>query len=62
MCFDRPDGDYSPIEASVLAAMGVDRYPFQPAAPRERVVPERVKRQQRMLEEEQARLAAASAT
>jgi hypothetical protein len=55
MCFDRPDGDYSPQEAAVLAGLGVERYAFRPTAPRERIVPERVKRQQRMLEEEHAR-------
>jgi len=55
MSFNRNDGAYSPVELGVLAALGVDRYDFQPAAPRERVTPERVKRQQRMLEEERAR-------
>jgi len=60
MSFNRPDKDYSPIEQSVLAGLGVDGYDFQPAAPREAVVPERVKRQQRMLEEERARQAAAA--
>ena len=51
--------DYSPVELAVLAALGVDRYPFTAQAPRERIVPERVKRQQRLMEEEKARLAAA---
>jgi len=60
-CFNRPDGAYPPVELSVLAALGVDRYDFQATAPREAVVPERVKRQQRMLEEELARKAAAVA-
>jgi hypothetical protein len=55
MCFDRSEGAYSPIERGVLAALGVDRYPFQATALRERFVPERVKRQQQMLEEERAR-------
>jgi hypothetical protein len=38
----------------------VDRLDYRPTAARENVVPERVLRQQRMQEEEQARLAEAS--
>ncbi len=35
MCFHRADpSDYSPIEAAVLHGLGVDRYDFQPTAPR----------------------------
>lgn len=57
MQFDRPEAaDFSPVERAVLRALGVERHPFQPAAPRQAIVPERVKRQQRMLEEEKARL------
>ncbi|MBZ0291843.1 MAG: phytanoyl-CoA dioxygenase family protein [Anaerolineae bacterium] len=52
---DNPD-DYSLVEQVVLDALGVDHYDFQPTAPREAVVPERVRRQQKMLEEEKARL------
>ena len=47
MSFDGPNP--SPVEQGVLHGLGVDRYEFQPAAPRERVVPERVKRQQQMM-------------
>jgi hypothetical protein len=60
MEFDRPDpADYSPVERAVLRGLGVERLAFRPTAPREPVVPERVARQRRMLEEEKARLVAA---
>ena len=60
MQFDRADpADFSPVERAVLLGLGVDRLDFQPAAPRERIVSEGMKRKQKMLEEEQARLAAA---
>ena len=42
----------------MLRGLGVERLDYRPAAARERVVTERVLRQQRMSEEEQARLAA----
>jgi hypothetical protein len=48
------------VEQAVLRGLGVDRYEFTPAAPREEVVPERVLRQARMKAEEEARLAARS--
>lgn len=54
---DNPD-EFSPIELAILKALGVERYDFQPTAPRERVVPPRVAAQQKMAEEEKARLAA----
>jgi hypothetical protein len=58
MQFNRPDAaDYSPVELAILRGLGVERLEFQPSAPRERVVPARVARQQKMLAEEQARLA-----
>jgi hypothetical protein len=58
MRFDRPDpGEYSLVERAVLRALGVDRYAFTPTAPREEVVPERVRRQARMKAAEEARLA-----
>jgi len=61
MQFDRADpADFSPVERAVLLGLGVDRLDFQPAAPRERIVSEGMKRKQKMLEEEQARLAAAA--
>jgi len=34
MTLNRPDGDYSPIEAAVLRGLGVDHYDFQPTRPR----------------------------
>ena len=52
---DNPD-DFSLIERAVLNALGVERHDFQPTHPREAVVPERVRRQQKMLEDEKARL------
>ena len=55
MCFKRADGNYSPIELGVLAGLGAESYDFVPSRPPERVVPERIKRQQQMLEEERAR-------
>jgi len=56
MSFDRADGDYSPVEQSVLRALGVDRYPFAPTTERRRYVPDRVRIQQEQRERE--RLAA----
>jgi hypothetical protein len=61
MDFDRPDPeDQSPVERAVLRALGVERLDYEPTAAREDVVPERVLRQERMREEEQARLAEAA--
>jgi hypothetical protein len=61
MRFDRADpAAHSVVERAVLRALGVDRLDFRPIGPRERVVPERERRQQRMRAEEQARLAQAS--
>ncbi|GIX07519.1 MAG: hypothetical protein KatS3mg115_1922 [Candidatus Poribacteria bacterium] len=55
MNFNRPDpSEYSPVELAVLRGLGVKRYAFRPTAPRERIVPERVRRQQQMLEEQKA--------
>lgn len=34
MILDRPDSDYSPIEAAVLRGLGVDHLDFQPTQPR----------------------------
>ena len=60
MRFDRrADGSvYSPVEKAILHALGVEHYAFQPAAPRRKIIPERIARQQKMLEEEKERLAA----
>jgi hypothetical protein len=61
MRFDRDDPSaYSVVEQAVLRALGVDRLDYRATGPRERVVPERELRQQRMRDEEQARLARAS--
>jgi Phytanoyl-CoA dioxygenase (PhyH) len=61
MRFDRDDpADRSPVERAVLRGLGVERLGYRPAAPREDVVPERVRRQVRMREQEEARLAEAS--
>lgn len=56
MCFDRPDGEYSLIEQAVLHGLGQERLDFTLKASRERVTPERVRIQQKMLEDERARL------
>lgn len=59
MNFNRTNAeDFSPVERAVLRGLGLDRLDFQIASPRERIVPERVKRQQKMLEEQKKRLAA----
>lgn len=52
---ENPD-DYSPIELSILRALGVDRYDFVQTAPFERVIPERERIQARMREEQKSRL------
>jgi len=60
MNFGRPDaGDFSLAEQAALRGLGVSRLDFAPAAPRESVVPERVRRQQARSASEDARLAAA---
>jgi hypothetical protein len=58
--FNRPDGDYSLVEAAVLRSLGVERYDFVPTAPRERIIPERERIQAKMREEEKARLEAST--
>lgn len=57
MNFNRknPD-DFSPVEIAILKGLGVDRLDFQITGEREKIVPERVKRQAKMAEEEKARL------
>jgi Phytanoyl-CoA dioxygenase (PhyH) len=57
MRFDRagPD-DFSLVERAVLRALGVQRYDFAPAGPREALVPPRIARQRQMLADEQRRL------
>ena len=59
--FDREDpAELSLVERAVLRGIGVERLPFSPTAPRERVIPERERRQQKMLAEEKERLGAAT--
>lgn len=57
MNFNRENpAEFSPVERAILRALNVERLDFVPQSPRERIVPERVRRQQKMLEEEKARL------
>jgi len=58
MRFDRrSDGAvYSPVELAVLRALGVDHYDFEPAVPRQKIVPARIAKQQELLEKERERL------
>ncbi|HXX68394.1 MAG TPA: hypothetical protein VEK07_14490 [Polyangiaceae bacterium] len=52
MCFSRPSAaDHSPVERTVLRALGQERYEFVPTAPREAIVPERVARDKKLWEE-----------
>ena len=58
MDFNRDDPeDFSPVERAVLSGLGRERLDFKPSAPRERLVPERVRRQQEMLAAQKKRLA-----
>jgi hypothetical protein len=58
MQFNRENlADFSPVELAVLNALGVERFDYQPTHERERIVPERVLREQKMIEEQKARLA-----
>ena len=61
--FDRenPKG-YSLVEKKTLKALGVDQLDYQIATDRRQVVPERVRIQQQMLEEEKKRLAELAAS
>ena len=59
MRFDRDyPAEYSLVEQVVLRALGAPKLEFRPTHERERVVPERERIQKKMLEEQQARLAA----
>jgi hypothetical protein len=61
MRFDRERyDDHSLVEKAILRGLGVERYEFTPTAPREKVVPERVRRQERMKADETRRLSARS--
>jgi hypothetical protein len=58
MNFRRPHADdFSLVEQAVLRGLDVDRLDFMPTAPRENVVPERVRRQQARAMAENVRLA-----
>ncbi len=57
--FDRPNGNYSLVELKTLRSLGKDRLDgWKITALREGVIPERVRIQARMKEEEEKRLAA----
>jgi hypothetical protein len=63
MDFARPDAaDFSLVERAVLRGLGLDRLDFAPAGPREKVIPDRVRRQQARAAAQDARLAARRAT
>jgi hypothetical protein len=49
--------DFSPVELAVLHALGVERFDFHATHERERIVPARVLKEQKMIEEQKARLA-----
>lgn len=57
MQFDRPNpDDYSPIELGVLRGLGVERLDYRIEGERRENVPERIRRQREMLEQEKARV------
>lgn len=57
--FNRTDPkEYSLVELKTLKELGVERLDFKPTTERRRIVPERVARMEKMLEEEKKRLAA----
>lgn len=51
--------DYSPVERAILQGLGVEKLDFAPTAARERIEPERVRRERAMLEAEVRRAAQA---
>ena len=55
-----PDA-YSPVERGVLRGLGVEELDFHITGERQRIVPERIKRQQAMMEEQKKRLAKSAA-
>ena len=58
MKFNRHNAaDFSPVERGVLRGLGVERYNFVPTAPREKIVPQRVKDQEKRMAEEKMRQA-----
>ncbi len=57
MQFNRDDpDDFSLVEQAILRGLGVPRLDYRPTAPRERVTPPRVLREQQVIAEEKARL------
>ena len=57
MQFSRADGSYNAVERGVLRALNVDSLDFAPTAPRERLVPDRIRHQQQLLAEAEQRRA-----
>jgi hypothetical protein len=52
LCYARDAGDpYSAVERAVLRALDRESYAFEPARPREAIVPARLQREKEMLEE-----------
>lgn len=57
MNFNRSNpSEYSPVEMAVLRGLGVEKLDFAPTASREKVVPERVKKQDAVILQEKERL------
>jgi hypothetical protein len=57
MRFDRRDpAEFSPVEQAILRSLGLERLDYTIEGERRGYVPERIKKQQRMLEEEKKRL------
>jgi hypothetical protein len=57
MCFNRMDpAEHSLVEQAVLRGLGVERLEFAPTGKREKITPQRVLRQRKMLREEKSRL------
>jgi hypothetical protein len=57
MNFNRVNpADFSPLELGTLRALGVERHDFKPTRPRQEIIPERIRVQRKLREEELARL------
>ena len=60
MNFNRENlGEFSLVEQMVLRILGAEKFDFKATGPREKIIPERVHLQERMLEEQNARLSKA---
>lgn len=57
MCFKRADGSYNLVEQAILTALDVAELDFKITSERQRIFPERIKRQEQLRKEEEARLA-----